>query len=80
VDGVVKSTGDTLNTTFAGAGTHTVQFTYRDFLDRDYSSTFTVRVLDAATFNEQMAAVEEALLLMMTSSIPDQVYLPMVVR
>ena len=80
VDGVVKSTGDTLNTTFAGAGNHTVQFTYRDFLDRDYSSTFTVRVLDAATFNEQMAAVEEAQLLMMTSSLPTYVYLPMVVH
>ncbi len=80
VDGVVKSTGDTLNTTFAGAGTHTVQFTYRDFLDREYSSTFTVRVLSPAAFNQQMAAVEQAQLVMMTSSLPAYVYLPTVVR
>lgn len=80
VDGVVKSTSDTLNTTFAGAGAHTVQFTYRDFLDRDYLSTFTVRVLSAADFNGQMAAVEQAQLLMMTSSLPTYVYLPVVLR
>ncbi len=80
VDGVVKSTGDTLNITFAGAGTHTVQFTYRDFLDRDYSSTFTARVLSPAAFNQQMAAVEQAQLLMMTSSLPAHIYLPTVVR
>lgn len=80
VDGVTQSSSDTLNTTFASAGAHTVQFTYRDFLDRDYLSTFTVRVLSAADFNGQMAAVEQAQLLMMTSSLPTYVYLPVVVR
>jgi len=80
VDGVVKSTGDTLNITFAGPGNHTLQFTYQDFLDRSYSFTGTIRVLSAATFNGQMAAVAQAQLLMMTSSIPNFVYLPAVLR
>ncbi|GAB4534553.1 MAG: hypothetical protein Fur0018_24460 [Anaerolineales bacterium] len=80
VDGVVKSTSDTLNITFNSAGNHTVQFTYQDFLNRSYSSTFTVRVLNAGTFNEQIAAVAEAQLLMMTSSLPLDIYLPLIVH
>lgn len=81
VDGVVKSSSDTLNTTFNSAGKHTVQFTYQDFLNRSYSSTFTVRVLDAASFNGEMAAVQEAQLLLLMSAVPGNfIYLPSVMR
>ncbi len=80
VDGAVKSTSDTLNITFSTPGNHTFQFTYQDFLGRDYNYTGTIHVLDAASFNEQMAAVEQAQLLMMTSSLPSYVYLPAVMR
>ncbi|NOZ06228.1 MAG: hypothetical protein GXP41_07750 [Chloroflexi bacterium] len=79
VDNLLWSTSDTLNSTFS-QGNHTLQFSYQDFLGRNYGYTGTIRVLDAASFNEQMAAVQQAQLLMMTSSIPGHIYLPAVMR
>ncbi len=79
VDDLLWSTSDTLNSTFS-PGNHTLQFSYQDFLDRNYSYTGTIRVLDAATFDAQTAAVAQAQLLMMMSSLPGYVYLPAVMR
>jgi len=80
VNGIVKSTSDTLNITFSTPGNRSLQFSYRDFLDRDYSYSGTVRVLDAATFKGQVAAVQQAQFLMMSSSTGSYLYLPSVMH
>ncbi|HBY95322.1 MAG TPA: hypothetical protein DEP84_15445 [Chloroflexi bacterium] len=81
VDGVLKSTSDSLNLTFAAPGDHTLQLSYNDFLDRNYSYSGTIHVLEAATFDAQMAAVQQAQLSMVMSGIPaNSIYLPVVPR
>lgn len=81
VDGVLKSTSDSLNLTFAAPGDHTFQFSYKDFLDRNYSYSGAIRVLEAATFDAQMAAVQQAQLSMVMSGMPaNSIYLPIVPR
>ncbi|NOZ51154.1 MAG: hypothetical protein GXP37_14080 [Chloroflexi bacterium] len=80
LNGFLWSSSDTLNTTIQSPGNYLLQFSYQDFLGRNYSYTGIVRVLDAADFNGQMAAVQQAQLLMMTSSIPGHIYLPAVMR
>ena len=80
VDGIIKSRSDTLNVTFTAPGSHAFQFTYRDFLDRSYSYAGSIHVLSAADFNDQVAAVQQAQLLMMISIIPSYTYLPAVMH
>jgi len=73
------SSGNALKST-SSPGKHTLQFSHQDFPGQNHGHTGTTRVLDAAASNEQMAAVEQVLLLMMTSSIPGPIYLPALVR
>ncbi|CAK8712635.1 MAG: hypothetical protein Q3M30_11225 [Candidatus Electrothrix sp. Rat3] len=72
VDGNTESTTDTLNITFSTPGTHTFQFSYQDFLDRTYNYNGTIKVLDPTDFNNQISAIQSALLTMMTSSLPEK--------
>ncbi|NOZ71331.1 MAG: hypothetical protein GXP38_05360 [Chloroflexi bacterium] len=80
LSGFLMSIDDTLNMTFDSPGVYTIQFSYQDFLDRSYSSTRSIRVLDAATFDRQMAAVQEAQLYLMSSMVGNNLYLPAVSR
>lgn len=72
VDGNTESTTDTLNITFSTPGTHTFQFSYQDFLGRTYNYNGTLKVLDPTDFNNQISAIQSALLTMMTFSLPEK--------
>jgi hypothetical protein len=56
LDGVTRSTAPDLAITLDRPGVYTLEFSYTDFLDRDYHYSGPVRVLDPADYDAQIAA------------------------
>lgn len=56
INGTTLSTGTSLNTTLATAGTYTLSISHNDFLGRTYSYNGTVRVLSASEYTQKIVA------------------------
>lgn len=55
LNGTTYSTGYTLDALMSTAGSYSLSITHKDFFGRSYSTSTTVRVLDADDFNAQIA-------------------------
>lgn len=60
INGIVMSNGPTLSVQLQNPGTYSMQFTYSDFLGRNYAYNGPVRVLSDAEYDAQRAAIEGA--------------------
>ena len=78
LDGVTRSTTPDLAMGGLSAGSHALQFSYADFLGRNYSYAGTVRVLNARDYDDQVAAVSAAQVALMQSSILYMANLPLI--
>jgi hypothetical protein len=78
LDAVTYSTTPDLIAT-PGLGTYSLQLTHGDFLGRNYSGAGIVRVLDAETYNEQIAAPSAALAALYNPII-SLVFLPAILK
>ncbi len=79
VDGFLWSTSDTLNSTFS-PGNHTLQFSYTDFLERNYSYTGQVQVLSNEAYNAQIAGIVAVNMALLLSGTEQYIYLPLVLK